>query len=217
MTSSSESPARKILFEFLVIVVGVLTAFGVQSWSESRSQTTRLNSHLRAIREELTANVDKMDIVVQSNDEQSIFSTDFVNALYSHAQIDSTLIREVYLYKSLSFKLGSYEALKTSSILDQVRNIELIRQLNNLSAQVESTLEFQRQVETIYYETMIYKNGGAVDLVTYKPLTSYVYSQEYIDKVRYLSKMRGFVTSEIREIGYDIIRIMVLLNDELAE
>ena len=73
---------------------------------------------------------------------QADSTTVLIQLLSEKAQNGRIITKHVELFFSLldtTCKLGSYEALKNSTVFDKVESIDLITRLNNLDAQIDFT------------------------------------------------------------------------------
>jgi hypothetical protein len=216
--NSRKATLRKFIYEFVVIVVGVLTAFGLQTISESFADNATKKRYLTAIKRELDANIRQFEQLIQRRSNQED-STKVLVRILSSRQEDADLIRNYmqnfYWLHEMTCKLGSYEALKTSSSFDEVESIDLITRLNNLDAQLAYILAWQTRVQVISIDLFIFRNDDALNLSNYKPEFEKVFSPGYITKIEYLMKTRADLTRDFADLMSEMRQIQKLVDQEM--
>ena len=60
------SASRSTLFEFIIIVLGVLVALGVDAWQEERAEMQRLQRYLAALSSEIEQNFYSIDMLMET-------------------------------------------------------------------------------------------------------------------------------------------------------
>lgn len=209
---------EKLFFEFIVIIMGVLTALAIQTIVQSHSDNIEKRKYLQAIREELADNIAHIDSMMMMRRHQED-STKLLTQLLSEKTRDEiTITKHMERFFELletKCKLGSYEALKNSNVFDKVESIELITRLNNLDAQIDLTLAWQMRIQNISFEFFVSGNNGAINLANYRPQLEKVFSAEYIDKITYLSYMRMGLTHEFVKVSTEMKNVERLVELEM--
>lgn len=207
-----------MVFEFIVIVIGVLTAFGLQTISESFSDNIKKKKYLMAIRQELATNIALIDQKLQRRTNQ-FDSTKVLIQILSGKQKDEEMIidymENFYILNEMTWKLGSYEAFKTSQIFDQVESIDLLTKLNNLDAKIVLTLDWQKRIQDISFDLFVTGNDGAINLANYKPEFEKVFLPGYIEKIVYLGQMRLGLTEEFILLSNEMREVQNLIDLEM--
>src|SRR5689334_5125081 len=92
--SASGGSARtlgRLLFEFIIIVFGVLTAFGVQEFAQSVSDDEQRFRYLTSVKAELLENRNKLDKVIHGAQRQDSATAQLISTLDRHIVPDSSL------------------------------------------------------------------------------------------------------------------------------
>jgi hypothetical protein len=215
MAANPVETFSRLLFEFIVIVVGVLTAFGLQEFAQSVSDEKQKLRYLTSVRAELLENQEKVEKIIRSNRRQDSITSELILHLDNHKIFDTVLLERVLTYSYVTFKLGAYEALKNSGSYDKLDNTELTTTLNNLNSQAESTMEFQGKVENLNTELFVLKNNDALDPMTRKILSEKVYSIGYRNDLKQLQRFRRALTREFELIRDESSEMLLLLELEL--
>ncbi len=207
---------KKLLYEFLVIVIGVLTAFGVQEIAETLSENKQKTYYLKSVKSELTENSSTIAELIKSMDDKSVIADTLIHLLNNRISPDGTeLFESFFRYSYLKFNLGAYEALKSSKIYNEIDNIELTTSLNNLIAQVQSTIEFQDKVEVLQMQLFIVKNNDVLDPVSRNILTDKAYSRHYVNDIKQIQVYRNALNGEFKDILVNINVVIELIDEEL--
>ena len=117
-----EGPVQRAIFEFLIIVTGVLVALAVDEWRQERAEIRELNQHLVSLLEEVENNLESVTFIrvsltqvktpgletviahLESGDETVDDPDEFL-----HALADSTLLANPW------FTTSRFEALRFRS------------------------------------------------------------------------------------------------------
>lgn len=142
MTERNLSTWKWILAEIGIVVAGILIAFSLNSWWESRSDAAQEMAHLSALRADFRQNVERLDGLAEAQDRVSRASEELLviaRGLES-APPDSVnqLINEVFSSDQFDPVMGAYENLVNSGGLSQIRDDSLRSALASFAAMVDS-------------------------------------------------------------------------------
>jgi hypothetical protein len=142
MTKPKLSAWSWVLAETGVVVVGILIAFGLNSWWEGRSALDREQAHLSALHSDFERNVERLDALARTQDRVSRASGDLLLIARGHssASPDSVdrLMSEVFNSDQFDPVMGAYENLVNSGGLAQIRDPDLQATLASFAAMVDS-------------------------------------------------------------------------------
>lgn len=207
---------KTLLSEFLIIVIGVLTAFGIEELASSINDKTQKKQFLQSIHAELLENKKNLDRVIDSYDQLKSLTDTLLNHLNNQTTEDPTELFERFTsYSPLVFNIGSYDALKNSRIYDKLDNIKLTVELNNLTAQLESTLEWQSKIESLQLELFIVNNNDIKDPNSGRIINNNIYSVENRNNITSLGGYREVLNSEFKTILEKVDSVIELLDKEI--
>ena len=207
---------KTLFLEFVVIVIGVLTAFGVEELATSINENKQQRIYLKSVKAELTENKVHLSNLINGNIRQASTTDTLLHYLDNKILTDSTeLFKSFLVYGYMIFNLGAYEALKNSRVYHKLDNIELTTKLNNLIAQVESTLEFQGKIETLQMKLFVEENNDAIDPISRIVLSNSVYSLKYKNNIKQIQGYRLVITDEFKLIRDKIDGIIELIETEI--
>jgi hypothetical protein len=131
-----------VLAETGIVVVGILIAFGLNSWWEGRASVDRERAHLTALHSDFERNVERLDALARTQDRVSRASGDLLLIARGHgsAPPDSVdrLMGEVFNSDQFDPVMGAYENLVNSGGLAQIRDPDLRAALASFAAMVDS-------------------------------------------------------------------------------
>ncbi len=178
-----KTPASSwILAEIGIVVVGILIAFGLNSWWEGRATAEQERSHLSALQADFTRNVERLHHLADSQDRVSRASGELLQIARGHASAapDSVdrLMSEVFSSDQFDPVMGAYENLINSGGLAQISDDPLRSALASFAAMVESRyaetfsttlyLEFNRAfmgrlgwADAVLREQLASRSGGS--------------------------------------------------------
>lgn len=142
MPKSKLSTWRWAFAEIGIVVVGILIAFGLNSWWEGRAAQDREQSHLATLHSDFQRNVERLEALAKTQDRVSQTSRDLLLVARGHASAspDSVdrLMSEVFSSDRFDPVMGAYENLVNSGGLSQIRDPILRATLASFAAMVDS-------------------------------------------------------------------------------
>lgn len=131
-----------VLAETGIVVVGILIAFGLNSWWEGRTASDRERAHLSALHSDFERNVERLEALAMTQDRVSRASGDLLLIARARASAspDSAdhLMSEVFNSDQFDPVMGAYENLVNSGGLAQIRDSDLQAALASFAAMVDS-------------------------------------------------------------------------------
>lgn len=129
-----------LLVELVIIVVGVLIAFGLNSWWDGRTTALRERAYLRALASDVDQNVSRLEAQIET-DRRVLESTqgllERTKAAGPVAQDSArALLANVFLSARFEPVMGTYEALVSSGDLTFIGDDTLRAWLADFAAQV---------------------------------------------------------------------------------
>ena len=138
-TLAPRSLARGIA-EVVIVVLGILIAFGLDSWWDARKAAAWERVELQSLREEFTANVEHIGNVLGAHEKtvagvESIF--EFAAGTPGATSVfPDTVLTLMITWRTSEIATGTLDALLASGDLGKLRNPELRRDLAGLKAWV---------------------------------------------------------------------------------
>jgi hypothetical protein len=135
---SGGEPVRRAVFEFVVIVTGVLVALAADEWRQERQELRELNSYLVSVLDEVRDNLGTIRIIRSALTTLKIAGLETVIAQLESG--DTTVddpegfIRQIALSADITnpwFTYSRFEALKTSGLLRLLENDDLADSLSS--------------------------------------------------------------------------------------
>jgi hypothetical protein len=142
-----------VLAETGIVVVGILIAFGLNSWWEGRAAQDRERAHLSALHSDFERNVERLGALARTQDGVSRARGDLLLVARGHgsASPDSVdrLMSEVFNSDQFDPVMGAYENLVNSGGLAQIRDPDLQAALASFAAMVDS--RYWEEFSTVLY------------------------------------------------------------------
>ena len=127
LVPAPEPPPRRNLLrrwsglvrEVGVVVAGILIAFSLDAWWDTRREKLSQEAQLRALHEEFTANRERIDQAEERHDDISLRSRALLSALQLHpagsdVQVADSLLASVFEWRTQPWSTGTIEALIAS-------------------------------------------------------------------------------------------------------
>lgn len=131
-----------VLAETGIVVAGILIAFSLNSWWETRSATAQEQAHLSALHADFQQNMERLSALAESQDRVADASGELLlvargRSAPSPDSVDR-LISEVFSSDQFDPVMGAYENLVNSGGLSQIRDERLRGLLASFAAMVDS-------------------------------------------------------------------------------
>jgi hypothetical protein len=126
--------------DIIVLVAGILIAFALDAWWQTRGVTGRERAHLTALAHDFEQNIARLDELIELEDRIAESSRDLLLMdLPTRADPDSIrrLIGLIYTSNRFEPVMGTYRALETSGGLAQLRDDSLRHALGVFASQLE--------------------------------------------------------------------------------
>lgn len=133
---------RRIVGDVIVVVVGILIAFTLDSWWTGRAAAQREEGHLRALRSDFEMNVERLTQAALDEEEISESSLRLLRLARAEAPLAPDTVRAL-LYRVFSSGrfspvMGAYEALVNSGGLMQITDDTLRAALAQFASALET-------------------------------------------------------------------------------
>ena len=145
MRQNFETLKRKwieYLLEIIVIVVGILVAFGLNSWNERRTASLQERTMLLSIQSEFIENQKKLEQIISNHREISDGCKTFVSLCKPNPELISevdlrNLIRSILWIPVYSPDKGAISSVISSGNISLIKNDKLKYLINSWSGKVE--------------------------------------------------------------------------------
>ncbi len=165
---------RRPVTEILIIVVGVLIALGVDSWNDRRIDRDLEAEYLGRLRDELQWNVERAaDIAAGLSRKLSLLTqiAEISGNPQSHQVSSGSVVAALgsgveFGWTMPSFRVGTFEELRSTGNLGLIRNVELRAALGDYDLDLKEALEriqarrtdFPRFVYTLIPSGQLYES-----------------------------------------------------------
>jgi hypothetical protein len=134
--------------EILIIVVGVLIALGVDSWNDNRVDRILETQYLERLNEDLRWNVERTRELVEAHSRKLSVLEDLAETTSQSRLIESDPISVIAAlgsgvdlgWVSPSFRVGTFEELRSTGNLGLIRNVELRAALGDYDIELTEIL-----------------------------------------------------------------------------
>ena len=113
--------------EFIIVVVGILLAFQLNTWSEQRKQRSTIQEHLMSIEEETQFNLGSMDKSIQQI-KRELANIDTMLVMIKSGADVQVMNRQIYAMLAIGrayFKKNAYKTLSTSGDIRFIKDFQL--------------------------------------------------------------------------------------------
>lgn len=155
-------PARRAVFEFLVIVTGVLVALAADEWRQERQELRELNSYLVSVLDEVRDNLGTIRNIKSALTTRKIAGLETVIAQLESGDTSvddpEAFIRQIAYSADTAtpwFTYSRFEALKTSGLLRLLEDDDLA---DGLSSTFQAPQVLLDQVEILQGDYPIFIN-----------------------------------------------------------
>lgn len=163
------------LLEILVITMGILGAFTLNSWAESNTQKERQQELLQNLNKDLQATLEQT-ITLQKDDEffcgmlqLALIQSPFIDSIL-HSNASGEFAQNVFWMASYSPpSILTYEDMMNSGQVSLIKNMELrkeLSKLNELIIDIEFNLEDKLTVQQLRIDDFVFDELDAVGIVT---------------------------------------------------
>lgn len=156
MTGDSGPRVRTSVREVVILVLGILIAFGLDSWWDGRTESAQRRADLAALRADFTSNRDQLADLVERQARISRSSNRLAEiAEGTGASADSVrgLLGQVFSSGRFEPVMGAYQALVASGGFSRLRDAELRAALANFAA-AQDVRYVESYADALYFDLM---------------------------------------------------------------
>ena len=146
MTATQNIPWARLAVEATAIVASILLAFAIDAWWSDREIDQWQTAQLRALRDEFSANLKSLDIIVQTHDstarslESLIAQIRDTNGAIQVTVSDAALVALV-AWRTSDISTGTLDSLLSSGKLAEIENSDIRQSLAAWPSEVGDTQE----------------------------------------------------------------------------
>jgi len=221
--------------EVVIVVVGILIAFGLDSWWDSRKLNAWEHGQLELLRDEAQSNVEHIESVIEAHertatDVQIILDFAAQEPLGELINLKSGVVSSLIQWRTSELSMGALDALLSSGELGKLNNPKL---RTSLTAWKSMALDAQEKenlardfIEYVLTPTIV-DEGFIVPAYAARP--PYGNTSELVNRsveVRSSEKLRGLSAARLGHIRMAIHsqktalealqRVLLLIDSELA-
>ena len=116
--------------EIFIVVVGILIAFGLDSWWDSNKQLVWEHSQLELLRDEAQSNIEHIQSVIEAHKRTAV-DMEIILAVATHepsgavSKLKNGVITSLIQWRTSELSMGALDALLASGELGEISNLEL--------------------------------------------------------------------------------------------
>lgn len=127
--------------EILLVVLGILIALQINISQQNRVESKKLNTYLTLLIEDLEKDKERLFVCIQADSTKLEYCNQFINSnkpIISHTTFVHSLQQA-----SIIIHDATYNAMKSSGIMELIKNIETQKAISQYYANMESTKRFE--------------------------------------------------------------------------